>query len=168
MRQLKEHPEYLVTVDGKIFSLKNMRFLKLHFNGSNYLRVHIKNKFYSVHRLVAQTYLPNPENKEQVNHMDGDKTNNMLCNLEWATRQENVTHAVENKFREITEATRAAGRWLAANYQFAPDKKIILDEATGIFYEGGQEAADALGISKNKMWKMLSGDMKNKTSFKYV
>ena len=108
MRQLKEHPEYLVTVDGKIFSLKTMRFLKLHFNGANYLRVHIKNKFYSVHRLVAETYIPNPENKEQVNHMDGNKTNNMLCNLEWMTRQENVTHAVENNFREITETTRAA------------------------------------------------------------
>jgi hypothetical protein len=168
MRQLKEHPEYLVTVDGKIFSLKTMRFLKLHFNGSNYLRVHIKNKFYSVHRLVAETYIPNPENKEQVNHMDGNKTNNMLCNLEWMTRQENVTHAVENKFREITETTRAAGRWLAANYKYAAEKKIILDEATGVYYEGGQEAADALGVSKRKVWRMLNGDRKNKTSFKYV
>ena len=108
MRQIKEHPEYLVTVDGKIFSLKTMRFLKLHFNGSNYLRVHIKNKFYSVHRLVAQTYLPNPENKEQVNHMDGDKTNNMLCNLEWATRQENINYSRHNMMGP--KKTYATGR----------------------------------------------------------
>lgn len=168
MRQIKEHPEYIVTVDGKIFSLKTMRFLKLHFNASNYLRVYIKRKFYFVHRLVAQTYIPNPENKLEVNHMDGNKQNNMLCNLEWMTRQENITHACENNFREITETTRAAGRWLAANYQFSPDKKIILDEATGIFYEGGQDAADTLGVSKRKVWRMLNGDMKNKTSFKYV
>ena len=168
MRQIKEHPDYLITVSGKVFSLKTMSFLKLHYNASNYLRVHIKKKFYFVHRLVAQTYLPNPENKEQVNHIDGDKTNNMLCNLEWVTRQENVDHACENGFRKITEATRASGRWLAANYQYAAEKKIILNEETGIFYEGGEEVANLIGIDKKKVWKMLSGDRKNKTKFKYV
>ena len=161
---------YKISTLGNVKNKVNKKLsIRLTKEGYNRVRLYgnvIQNK--CVHRLVAETYIPNPENKEQVNHMDGNKANNMLCNLEWMTRQENVTHAVENNFREITEATRAAGRWLAANYQFAPDKKIILDESTGIYYEGGQEAADALGISKNKMWKMLSGDMKNKTSFKYV
>lgn len=168
MRQIKEHPDYLVTVDGKVFSMKTMHFLKLHYNASNYLRVHIKNKFYFVHRLVAETYLPNPENKPQVNHIDGNKNNNMLCNLEWVTRQENMNHACENGFRKITDAVRASGRWLAANYKYAAEKKIILNEETGIFYEGGEEVANLIGIDKMKVWKMLNGDRKNKTSFKYV
>lgn len=70
---------------------------------SGYLKVMLsKNnnkKWYSIHRLVAITFIENKENKEQVNHIDGNKINNNANNLEWVTCQENIIHSIENKLK---------------------------------------------------------------------
>lgn len=52
-----------------------------------------------IHRIVAETFIPNPENKDTVNHIDGDKHNNCVDNLEWATRREQLTHAYAHGLR---------------------------------------------------------------------
>lgn len=62
-----------------------------------YHYVGINRKNYSVHRLVAIAFLPNPKNLEQVNHKDGDRSNNHVDNLEWSTGLDNISHAIENK-----------------------------------------------------------------------
>lgn len=73
------------------------RILKTHRNTHGYMQVILsKNKPYTrtIHRLVAEAFIPNKKNKPQINHIDGDKTNNYVKNLEWATRSENMTHSV--------------------------------------------------------------------------
>ena len=58
-----------------------------------YLYVVLHGKGVAIHKLVAGAFIPNPENKEQVNHIDGNKKNNRVENLEWCTRSENTIHA---------------------------------------------------------------------------
>lgn len=53
----------------------------------------------TVHRLVMETFVPNPDNLPQVNHIDGDKSNNKISNLEWSSSSHNIRHALENKLR---------------------------------------------------------------------
>lgn len=89
--------DYEITTDGKIINKRNGRIIKPQLNGKGYLRVSIGGKLQFVHRLVAEKYIPNPENKEQVNHKDGNKLNNSVENLEWTTNKENRKHAVKNR-----------------------------------------------------------------------
>jgi hypothetical protein len=171
MRQIKDNLDYLVTVEGRVFSLKTMRFMKTTKRPDGYVYVRIANKTHRVHRLVAQTYIPNPENKPQVNHIDGNKANNMLCNLEWMTQSENIQHSFDIGLRPISEAVRESGRTLAEKFGSKNGfvfKKIVLDTATGVFYEGVQAAADTIGVTKKHLYRKLSGELKNTTKFKYV
>lgn len=76
-------------------------------NSSNYKKVVLKDnegkaKNCYIHRLVANAFIPNPDNKPEVNHKDGNKWNNNLENLEWATKQENALHAFDMGLRTIT------------------------------------------------------------------
>lgn len=67
---------------------------------------------YRVHRLVAKAFLENPENKEYVNHKDGNKRNNSLDNLEWSTAGENTTHAIINGLKPKNMRDEVTGRYL--------------------------------------------------------
>ena len=95
--------EYEVTRDGRIISHKKSkpREIKPYLDRDGYKIVQLiingKYKHYSVHRLVAMTYLVNEGNKPEVNHIDGNKLNNHLSNLEWVTRSENTQKAYNNK-----------------------------------------------------------------------
>ena len=91
---------YAITSCGKVWSYKSQKFLSQRKNHDGYLLVNLyKNgtmKTYSVHRLVAEAYIPNPENKTEINHKDENKEHNWLSNLEWTTHKENINYGTRN------------------------------------------------------------------------
>ncbi len=95
--------DYEITRDGKVINKHTGHILAPQPNGKGYLRVSIGKKLMFIHRLVAEKYIPNPENKPQVNHKDGNKLNNCVDNLEWVTNQENRNHAVDNDLQATGE-----------------------------------------------------------------
>lgn len=73
---------------GKMLIPRSKKYADIHlWKNSKYVSTH-------VHRLVALAFIPNPENKPEVNHMDGNRLNNNVNNLEWVTKQENMEHAI--------------------------------------------------------------------------
>ena len=121
--KMKEHPEhrgYFITEDGEVWSYWHNRGRdgwgivldkepkKRRFNNhcKGYLTVWIKTeegqKLKKVHRLVAETYIPNPNNLPQVNHIDGVKTNNNVSNLEWCSNQKNTELALAKVHQLVT------------------------------------------------------------------
>ena len=97
---------YACDTEGKIWSYRTNKFLSPTKSKKGYLHVTFTNNGkrydYRVHRLIAMTFLDNPENKEQVNHIDGNKLNNYLSNLEWCTAEENIEHAKTHKLFKPT------------------------------------------------------------------
>ena len=91
---------YEINKVGNIRNCKTLRPIKCRINKKGYYVVTVREnnntKIRRVHRLIAETFIPNPENKPQVNHLDGNKLNNGINNLEWATCIENITHAISN------------------------------------------------------------------------
>lgn len=94
------HPkftEYLISKTGEIFSLQTQKLLMPQSVTGGYLYVQLRlngqKKYKGVHCLVAETWLPNPNGFVEVNHIDLDKSNNQLSNLEWCTHQYNMRHA---------------------------------------------------------------------------
>lgn len=120
------------------------RKLQLNSSGYLYLGVRVNGKFMSlrVHRLVAETFLPKIDGKEFINHIDGDKTNNCVDNLEWCTASENEIHKV----------------WILGKKQTPPvNVSRVIDTDTGIVYESIKEAAEATGADRHHIGEVASG-----------
>ena len=102
MKDIKDYEGlYAITSCGKVWSYRSKKFLQP-YNNRGYLRLELygkdgSRKKYSIHRLVAEAYIPSPEEKPQVNHLDENKQNNCVNNLEWATAEENTNHGTRNQ-----------------------------------------------------------------------
>jgi hypothetical protein len=153
MKPIQDFPGYWITHDGRVWSEPkgnhNGRWLKLQKlmckDGSYYLHVGLtKNwKRYSrqIHRLVAEAYIPNPDKKPQVNHIDTNKLNNHYKNLEWNTNGENQKHAYDNGLRESV-------RIVSIKAMSKANSKRVLCIETGEVFPSATAVSKHIGLCK--------------------
>jgi len=110
-KEIENYEDYMISDQGRVFSYKRSIFLKPGDSSTGgYLFVILsKNgvrKHHRIHRLVALAFIPNPENKRTVNHIDGCKINNHVSNLEWNTVKENTQHSFDNGLQKAIKGSK--------------------------------------------------------------
>lgn len=137
---------YAITSCGKVWSYKSKRFLRPATDKSGYLYVGLykdgQRKMYKVHRLVAEAYIPNPDNLPQVDHIDNIKTHNYLNNLQWITNRD--------------------------NNRKSKNKPILQYDLEGNFIREWPSATDVGKEAQSNISKCLTGKTKTAYGYKWV
>ena len=115
--------KYIIYSDGSIWSIRRNKFLKPSIEKSGYARIciGINKKTYRIHRLVAEAFIPNPNYLPEVNHINKNKSDNRIENLEWCTHRQNIEHSYGTKYPGTYRHNR--GKTFIA--QLNHNKKII-------------------------------------------
>ena len=144
---------YEINKNGEVRNAKNKNTIVGDINNCGYYRVSLYNqgqsKRYFRHRLVAEQFLDKPEGKDFVNHIDGDKSNNSLENLEWVSQSENEKHAFENGLKQKT------------------NKPFIIEFVNGDIkeYENQYVCAKEIGCSQSSIKNWLNGQRNPRPSY---
>ena len=99
--------KYEASTDGHIRNIKTKRVLREFIGKDGYLRTQFDGKSRLVHRVIAQTFLDNPHELPEVNHINGRKSDNSVSNLEYCTRNYNLRHAYEQGLRNAKRTNNA-------------------------------------------------------------
>lgn len=151
---------YMVSKDGKIYSLIKNKLMKQIETKNGYLVVYLKPKnkrrVFKIHRIVAITFLRNENNYPHINHKDGNKKNNKLNNLEWCSPKQNMEHSLRLGLHKNLNTKNAVEKL----------KIKIIDTNTNKIYNSLTEAAKENNISIAAISRFINGKTKRKLPFK--
>ena len=157
---IKDHPRYEINKDGVIRNKQNKKVKAQYVGSTGYYMVSFsyKNKSnpHRVHRLLATTFIKNPLNAPHVNHIDGDKLNNKLSNLEWVTHAENMKHAFDNKLANNTGENNGQSKLTEKQ---VIEIKTLLNNGNLSQYKiaklYGVSRSCVLGINTGRLWQHI-------------
>ena len=154
-RKIKGFPRYSASRNAEIRNDETGQILKPKKGKNGYLYVNLYPgcKRVSIHRAVAVAFIPNPENKPEVNHKNGDKLQCSDWNLEWATRSENILHRCRKLGILPSKAKMDALNRAAAKV----NKKSVLCTETDVVYESAREAFRHTGVYYGNISKCARG-----------
>ncbi len=162
-KYIKNSSEYEISTLGNI--RRNKRNLKISDKPTyKIIRLKLDDKYktYYIHRLVAETFVPNVNKKEFVNHKDGNKHNNNIDNLEWCTRQENEIHAWKNGLKEKIRETSKENLKIARKYIHVnkPVNQFDLNMNFIKKWDSAFQAQKKIGIDSSAISKCCNNKLK--------
>lgn len=155
LKKIKNFDDYLISEEGKVYSTKEgfLREISLSIDRYGYHKCCLyngKQHTLRVHRLVAQAFIPNPKNKIVVNHIDSNRLNNNVANLEWVNYTENNRHAVE-----------------FGNHNLSRRVMQFIGVTLVNMYYSAREASRVTGISQSDIVKVCNGKRKSAGGFQW-
>lgn len=155
------------------------KILKTGESGRGYLKVILckggKSKSCKVHRLVAETFIPNPQGLPEVNHISEDKTDNSLENLEWVSHEYNLNYGTRNTRAGKKIAEKLSGRKLSEEHKGKIAEKLSkpiygINKVSGLIVEfsSAKEASRQLGIDNSHIVHCLKGKYKSSGGFYWM
>ncbi len=144
--------KYEASTDGHIRNTKTKRVLHEFPGKDRYLRTQFDGKTRLVHRVIAKTFIPNPNILPEVNHKDGDKSNNSVDNLEWCTRSDNLKHAYTHGFRTAKGTNNARCKLSADNVAYIKNNYIRGDRQYG-----AKALASKFNVAPQTVCAVISG-----------
>lgn len=161
---IPEFPDYMVSDDGKVYSMKTHKNLTLSPSKNGYMSVELRNESGSkrilVHRLVASAFIPNPDGLPQVNHIDEDKSNNASTNLEWCSAKYNMNYGTAARTRhEKIDYTKPIYKENAIRNSMAMRKPVkqIKNGKVIAEYESAADAGRKLHLNSSHIGECCRG-----------
>lgn len=152
-KPVSRNNNYEISTDGRAYSCKRDLIMKPFLDEWGYQRISLhkngKRNDVSIHRLVAEAFIPNPENKPEVNHKDGNKLNNNVNNLEWCTHSENILHACRTGLNN------------RLNYDAGKPKRRVMDVESKEIFQSVNECAKTLNCTRGNVISCLKNRTKS-------